>query len=511
MNGDDPKTKTQVAAPDEIIGRAGKSPAQIIGLLAGVAAFCVLTLLKPPAGLSFEAWVVTALLALMATWWVTEAIPIPITSLLPLVVLPIFGVSSIQEAADPYAHRIVILLLGGFIIAKSVERWNLHERLALLTVRRAGSSPAGLSFGFLAASAGLSAWISNTATAIMLMPVALSVAYSLGARPGAGAPLAVTLTLSVAYGASIGGLATPVGTPTNLIVMAGLENAGDTRLGFANWMSFGVPAVLLLIPAAWLVLNALSPRPARPDGDPQALVKSRLDALGGWTTPEIRTLLVFAVIAFFWIFRRAFLQDLDVFGVRPLAGLTDHVIAIAGAVLMFLVPSGSRDERGSMLLDWESAVKIPWDVVLLFGGGLSLAAAIASTGLGDWLGEQLGVLTTLAPALIILALAAFVIFSTELTSNVATAAALMPVVIAMAGAADIDPARLALPVALSASCAFMFPMATAPNAIAYASGEVSIPRMAAIGLKLNLIGVLLITAIAYFLTPLILPALERGP
>jgi sodium-dependent dicarboxylate transporter 2/3/5 len=272
-------------------------------------------------------------------------------------------------------------------------------------------------------------------------------------------------------------------------------------------MAFGVPAVALLIPAAWFVLNRLSGPVPRAEGCPQEEVRRRLAALGAWTRPEVRTLLVFCVIAFFWIFRRAFIQDLALFGVRPFAGLTDHVIAVAGAILMFLVPAGCREDRRAALLDWDTAKTIPWDVILLFGGGLSLASAITATGLGDYLGEQLSGLTSLPLILIMLSLAVVVIFATEVTSNVATAAALTPVVVAIASAGGIDPVTLAIPVALSASCAFMFPMATAPNAIAYASGEVSIARMARIGVKLNLLGVVAITCLAYLLTPLILPAL----
>ena len=483
-----------------------KTKTQQFGLLLGPLAFVVILLLGAPEGLTFSAWVVIALLALMATWWVTEAIPIPITSLLPVVVFPLFGIRTIAEATAPYADRTIFLLLGGFIIAKSVERWNLHERLALLTVSRAGASPAGLSLGFLVAAAMLSAWISNTATTIMLMPVALSVAYSLGAQKEGGSPLAVALCLSVAYGASIGGLSTPVGTPTNLIVMGALEQAGDDRLTFSTWMMFGVPTVLLLIPGAWLVLTRLSGRIGRPEGDPQGVVRERLRGLGPWSTPEIRTLLCFAVIAFFWVFRRAFIQDITVFGIEPFAGLTDHVIAIAGAILMFLVPAGCPNDKKAMLLDWPTAAKLPWDVVLLFGGGLSLAAAITATGLGAWIADNMSGLMSLSPLVIIVVLTIFIIFATEVTSNVATAAALSPVIVALAVAAGIDPAGLAVPVALAASCAFMFPMATAPNAIAFASGEVSITRMAQIGLKLNLIGVLIITLVAYVLTPIILPA-----
>lgn len=494
-----------VTAPGAVQQAAGKTRLQKAALLAGPLAFAALLFAGAPGGLSFEAWVVVALLVLMASWWVTEAIPIPVTSLLPLVVLPVFGVRTIQEAAAPYADRTIMLLLGGFIIAKSVERWHLHERLALLTVSRAGASPGGLSLGFLIASAALSAWISNTATTIMLMPVALSVAQSLGARAGAGSALSVALCLSVAYGASIGGLATPIGTPTNLIVMGALERAGDARITFQRWMTFGVPTVIAMIPAAWLVLTRLSGPIAACDGDPQRHVRERLAALGRWTVPEVRTLTVFAIIAFFWIFRSAFISELRIFGVAPFAGLTDHVIAIAGAIAMFLVPAGCSRDRGAMLLDWPTAQGIPWDVILLFGGGLSLAAAITATGLGAWLGDRMGGLMTLPGVLIILTLAAFVILATEVTSNVATAAALMPVVIAIAAAAGIDPASLAIPVALAASCAFMFPMATAPNAIAYASGEMSIARMARIGIKLNAFGVLIITAIAWLLTPLVLP------
>jgi solute carrier family 13 (sodium-dependent dicarboxylate transporter), member 2/3/5 len=484
-----------------------KSLAQLAGLVLGPAILIAVVLTPAPEGLSFAGWVTVGILGLMAIWWVTEAIPIPITSLLPLVLFPVFGVAGIGPAASPYASPIVILLLGGFIIAKSVERWGLHERLALLTVAQAGSSPQGLIAGFLIASALLSGWISNTATAIMLMPVALSVAYALGAQRQAGSPLAVGLALAVAYGASIGGLMTPVGTPTNLIIIGAMETAGDDRLTFARWLTFGIPALLVLLPMAWLTLARLSGKIEAPARDVRHVITQRLSALGPWTTPEIRTIALFLVVAFFWVFRTAFLNDLTVFGVQPFAGLTDHVIAIAGAIAFFLVPSGSREERGSMLLDWPTAVKIPWDVVLLFGGGLSLAAQITASGLGDWLGMKLELLDVLPAFLLIMAITTFVVFATEVTSNVATASALTPVVLAMAVATGVDPAQFAIPIALAASCAFMFPMATAPNAIAFASGEVSIPRMAIIGFKLNILAIIGITLIAYVLTPMVLPTI----
>ena len=481
-----------------------RSPIQWVILFLAPLLFCLIVLMPEPEGMAPSAWIVTGLLVWMALWWVSETIPIPITSLLPIVILPLFGIRTVQEATTPYGDRIVFLLLGGFIIAKSVERWRLHERLALLTVSRAGAHPAGLSLGFLVAAALLSAWISNTATSIMLMPVALSVAVNLGAERGKGTPLAVALCLSVAYGASIGGLATPVGTPTNLIVMGALEQAGHDKLTFANWMAFGVPTVLCLIPAAWFVLTRLSGPLGATDGDPQTVVREKLKALGPWTRPEVRTLMAFSVIAFFWIFRRAFIQDLTLFGVQPFAGLTAHVIAIAGAIAMFLIPAGCPNDRGAMILNWSTAKTLPWDVVLLFGGGLSLAAAITSTGLGLWIGDSLSALMSIPTLLIILMLTAMVIMATEVTSNVATAAALMPVVIALGAGSGVDPVALGVPVALAASCAFMFPMATAPNAIAFASGEVSIARMAIIGAKLNVLAIIIITLIAFVVTPMIL-------
>ncbi len=474
------------------------------GLIGGALAFIGVVALPEIGGLERDASVVLGLLILMATWWVTEAIPIPITSLLPLVILPSFGIADMRAAASPYFHPVVVLLFGGSIAATAVEKWRLHERLALLTVLQAGSGRVRLIGGFLVASAIMSAWISNSATCIMLMPVALSVAYACGGRQGEGTSFTVSVILAVAYGASIGGLATPIGTPTNLIIIGALEQAGDTRLSFARWMAIGVPTVCLLIPAAWWVLASRLDKDDHGASDPADVVRERLRALGRWSTPEKRTLMVFAAMAFFWSFRRAFLQDLSILGVQPFAHITDAVIAVAGAIAMFLVPSGSQAEPRSALLTWKTAEAIPWGVLLLFGGGLSVAAAVTSTGLGAWLGGQMSALSLLWPIVLILVLTVFVLFATELTSNVAAAATLMPVILVMAASAGIDPASLAVPVGLAASCAFMFPMATAPNAIAYGTGEMSIGRMARIGLRLNLLAALVITGIAAILAPLIL-------
>ncbi|MGB3721919.1 MAG: DASS family sodium-coupled anion symporter [Pacificimonas sp.] len=471
----------------------------------GIVLFAAMQFIPAPGGLTREAWTVAGMGLLMLVWWVTEAVPIPVTSLLPLIILPVFGVLGFGEAAPPYASPIVLLLLGGFIIAKSVETWGLHARVALGVVARAGGSPAAMVGGFMLASAILSMWISNTATAIMLTPIALSVAQRLHGEGGwKTAPVTIALLLGVAYGCSIGGVGTPIGTPTNLIILGYLENEFGRGIGFAEWMAYGVPMVAILLPLAWLVLTRLSMRVESHAAAPaQDVIADERHRLGPVTTPEKRVALAFAAIALAWIFRRP-LTEMEIGGAMPLAGVTDHLIAIAGAVLFFLIPSGCPEKPRRALLTWPEAERIPWGVLLLFGGGLSLAAAITATGLGDWMGAGLAVLNMLPLVLLIGALVGFVIFWTEITSNVATASALMPVIGAVALAGGDDPLYLALPVAVAASCAFMLPMATGPNAIAYASGAITIPRMARTGLVLNLLCIIAISLISAWLLPLLL-------
>lgn len=479
---------------------------QKIGLLLGIGLSLGLQLLGPPDGLTREAWIAASLVILMATWWVTEAIPIAVTSLLPMVILPLFGVASMKQAAAPFASPIVMLLMGGFIIAKSVERWNLHERVALNIVVRAGSNPAALVAGFMAAAALLSMWISNTATTIMLLPIAVSVARAVLGGENLKAPFALALLLGLAYGASIGGLGTPVGTPTNLIVIGYLAEQTGKEIAFSTWMMIGIPMVLLMLPAAWFTLTRWAFKlEARDGGQGRAVIQQQLAALGRIQVPERRVLIVFSLIAGAWIFRKL-LNGLVLFGAQPFEGLSDPLIAIAGAVLFFLIPSGSAKEKGSMLLDWETAVNIPWGVVLLFGGGLAMANAITSTGLAAWLGGEMAGVTTLPLVGIMVVLTAFVIFATEVSSNVATASALLPVIGAIASAGGADPVILAMPVAMAASCAFMLPMATGPNAIVFASGHVSIAQMAVVGIRLNLLGILLISMACYALVPLLFGA-----
>ena len=475
---------------------------QKIGFWGGLLLALGLQLLPVPEGLSREGWLVVSLAVLMFSWWVTEAIPLPATSLLPLVFLPIAGIATIGQAATPYSSPIILLLLGGFIIAKSVEKWNLHSRIALNIVVRSGDHPVALVGGFMLASAVLSMWISNTATVIMLIPIAVSVAYAILGDKAAKAPFTIALLLGTAYGASIGGLGTPVGTPTNLIVMGFLEREAGVSLSFAQWMMIGLPSVLVMLPAAWFVLTRWGLKiHADPSAKASEVLQTALSGLGRMTTPERRVLLAFAFIAACWIFRRP-LNEFELLGLTPFGGVTDHVIAIAGAILMFLIPSGAGKDQAPMLLDWETAQDIPWGVLLLFGGGLSLASVITSTGLSAWLGGQMSGLVTLPLVVIMFALVTFVVFATEVTSNVATASALLPVIGAIATAGGADPVLLAVPVAMAASCAFMLPMATGPNAIVFASKHVTIPQMALIGVRLNLLAILLITALMTVLAPI---------
>ncbi len=490
------------------------------GLFVGPLAALTALLIGSPEALQVDgelfpnAWIVFALLLLMAIWWVTEAVPIPVTSLLPIVILPLFGVRSISEVSAPYMHPVVVLLMGGFIFAKAIERWGLHERIALHVVSRAGNSPSAMIGGFMVAGAILSMWISNSATTIMMMPIALSVALVIEGNSQSdknNRQFTFALLLGIAYACSIGGLGTPIGTPTNLIVMGYLNEQNGYDISFMQWMSFGLPAVILMLPCAWLVLTKWVFRVANQSPDATALAKQtvtdRLTILGRMTQAESRTLAVFLVIACLWMFRRPLNElsfEFEGMVFSPLGGLTDHIIAVIAVLLCFLVPAGNRDGEKQSLLSWKTAEQIPWGVLLLFGGGLSLAQAISSTGLSAYFGSTLAVFAVYPQIVIIVLIAVVVLALTEITSNVATASALMPVLGAIAIETGLPIELMAAPLALAASCAFMLPMATGPNAVVFATDQVRLSTMAKAGFRLNILALLVIALVSYFVAPLAL-------
>ncbi len=471
-----------------------------IGLYLGPLAAAIMLLIGAPEDLSFSAWAIGALMVWMAVWWATEPIPIPVTSLLPLVVIPLIGAGTAREATAGYSSPIVMLLLGGFIIALGIERWGLHKRIALNIVSLVGSHPSALIFGFMIATALLSMWISNTATTLMMVPIAISAAAALNDQSG---KFVTALLLGVCYAASIGGVATPIGTPTNLIAIDWLVENTGTTIGFGQWMSFGIPALALLIPIAWWSVTR-----GLPDlGDGSAAmsaVREQRDSLGPVTAPEARAAMVFGVVAFFWVARVPIQLAAEASGwdYPWLMAVGDMGIAIAGAIVMFLVPAGDGQTRS--ILKWEEAVKLPWGVLILFGGGISLGQAVTRTGLSTFIGDQLSALSVLPPIFFIAVVVALVIFLTELTSNVATMTTLAPILGALAAAIGAAPSSLLAPAAVAASCAFMLPVATAPNAIIYATDKVPIGQMIQRGVRINLIGIVVITAIGFWLAPLVL-------
>ena len=462
------------------------------GLVGGPILLLALLALPVPAGMEPGAWRTAAVGLLMATWWVTEAIPIPATALLPLVLFPVLGVTDIGATASPYASPIIFLFMGGFMIAAAMQRWELHRRIALTVVHALGTRPHRLVLGFMVATAFLSMWVSNTATAVMMMPIGLSVIGLV--RPGGDGALpgrlnfGTALMLGIAYAASIGGLGTLIGTPPNALLAGYLEASYGYELGFARWMMVGLPLAGLALPLVWLYLTRLA-FPIGIDEIPggRAMIRDELRDLGPVSAGERRVGLVFGLTALAWV-TRPLLDDV-------VPGLSDAGIAMGAALALFLIPVDRP--AGRFALDWETVRDLPWGVLILFGGGLSLAAAVTETGLAEWIGAALSGLERWPTVLLVAGVTAVIVFLTELTSNTATAAAFLPILGPLAVALGENPLLLAVPAALGASCAFMMPVATPPNAIVYGSGYITIPQMARAGLALNLLFILLITALAY--------------
>lgn len=456
---------------------------RLTGLLLGPLLCLLLLVLPPPDGLDPAAWRVAALTLLMATWWVTEAVPTAVTALLPLPLLPLLGVADIQTVAAPYANPVIFLFLGGFLIALALQHSGLHRRLALAIVQISGDRPNRLIAGFMLATAGLSMWVSNTATAALMLPVALSVATLLGPIGGdreGGDAFTPALLLAIAFSASAGGLATLIGTPPNALLAAHLGQQHGIGIGFAQWLLLGLPLSLALLLLIWLLLTRFSYRvPASPIPGVAAMLTEERAKLGRPDRGEIGAGLVFALTGLAWV-TRPWLEPLLPAGVQ----LSDAGIAMCAAVLLFLIPTDWR--RGRFLLDWGATRELPWGVLLLFGGGLSLGAAIGDSGLADWLARQVLAPGQLPLLMLIVLVVLLVTAISHFTSNTATAATFLPLLAGLAGSLELAPLWLLLPATLAASCVFMLPVATPPNAIIFGSGLISVAQMARAGFLVNL-------------------------
>ena len=478
---------------------AGLPPMARVGRWLGPAVFVLFLLWPAPETLGTEAWLVLGLTLFMATWWVTEAAPIPMTAVLPVALLPVLGVIPIADATAPYANPLIFLFVGGFAVALAVQRWNLHRRVALAVLHISGSRMDRLVGGFMLATAGLSMWVSNTATAALMLPIALSVLALLDTDPStqeAGRGPAVALLLGIAFAANIGGMATLIGSPPNALTAAFLNEHFGLDIGFVQWLMMGLPLASLLLAVTWWSLThwIFPVHRIRLQGLDDLLSGQRAE-LGRWSSAEQRVAAVFVLVALAWLLR-PLLNDL-----LPLT-LTDAGIAVLGALILFILPSGRPEQR--YLLVWENTRDLPWGVLVLVGGGLSLGAAIESSGLAAWIASGLAAVVQWPFLVIAAGVVLLTMALSHVTSNTATAATLLPLVVAVALQAEIAPVLLAVPVALAASAAFMLPVATPPNAIVFGSNRLRVPDMIQGGWWPSLVAIVLIILVAGFvLEPLL--------
>ncbi|WP_249319088.1 DASS family sodium-coupled anion symporter [Pseudoalteromonas sp. BDTF-M6] len=470
---------------------------RLVFLWLGPLVMLLTCLIDPPSGMSVAAWRTAGLTVWLATWWVSEVVPIPATSLLPLVVVPLADIASIKAAAAPYAHPLIYLFLGGFLLSIAMERWGLHKRIALTTLLLAGSKPSTQIMAMMLVTAFLSMWMSNTATAVMMLPIALSVVHLLRDNGSECDNFGKALLLSIAYGASIGGIATLIGTPPNALMAAYLADSYNIEIGFATWMLIGVPLSVVMLALTWLWLTKVMYKVDKTAAqvETRGMFKQQLAALGTMSRAEKGVLAVFALAAVSWVLRPLLAKASGL-------AISDTGIAIAAALLLFILPAKKDSEE--RILNWDSAAKVPWGILLLFGGGLTLAAKIKSSGLADYIANMLSGAGAMELALGILIVTALITFLTEITSNTATAAGFLPLLGPVAESITGTPLVWVIPAAIAASCAFMMPVATPPNAIVFGSGELKIKDMIRAGFVLNLIAIGLITLVTLTLAPLVL-------
>ena len=469
-----------------------------IGLILGPTIFIIVLNFFHPEGLSKEANAILASTLWIAIWWITEAIPIAATALLPIVLFPLSGGLELSQTTSSYGHKFVFLFLGGFILAIAIEKWNLHKRIALNIINLVGTNIVNIIFGFMTATAFLSMWISNTATAVMILPVGIAVVLQLQDNPNTiekeNSIFSKALMLAIAYSASIGGMASLIGTPPNLVLAGVLEKSYGIELTFAKWFSFGFPISVTFLIIAWLYLTKFAfkfKEKEFPGGINE--IKKQLYNLGKISYEEKMVLIVFLITAVAWISRSLFLNQI-------IPSIDDTIIAIISAIVLFILPSRNKNEA---LLSWSDAVKLPWGILILFGGGMAIALGFETSSLALWLGEQLKLLETIPLIILLLFIIGFVNFLTEITSNLATTAMLLPVLVSLANATGIHYNYLLVGATVAASCAFMLPVATPPNAVVFGSGYLKIKDMLKIGILMNIVSIIFLTLIVYFILPLL--------
>ncbi|MBN3519262.1 DASS family sodium-coupled anion symporter [Algoriphagus lutimaris] len=469
-----------------------------LGLYLGPLAFCLINFFAVFNDLNPAAQSMLALAAWMAIWWISEALPIAATAFLPLIFMPLLGILPIAEVSENYMHPTVLLYMGGFLLATGIEKWNLHRRIALNIINLLGTDLRRIVLGFILATGILSMWISNSATSLMMLPIGLAVVNQFKSQLGESNTsiadrLGKNIMLGIAYSASIGGLATLIGTPTNAIMAAVINDLYDYSIGFNEWMAFGLPLVAVLLMICWYYLvSSANPLPksfSLPDG--KNIIGTQLKALGKISYEEKSVMIVFGTVCLAWILRSFVL-------VKLLPGIDDTIIVLIGVVLLFILPSSSGEDR---ILDWKTAERIPWGVLILFGGGLALAAGFKETGLAEWIGQRFTLIEGISFFFLLFIIIASVNFLTEVTSNVATASMLLPILASVAFKLDLHPFGLMVGATLAASCAFMLPVATPPNAVVFGSGYLRMKDMVSAGFWLNVISIVLVTLMVYFVLP----------
>ena len=468
----------------------------LLALLSGPL-FFAFTLLFNPFGLDTQANNVMAVALLMISWWIAEALPMPAVALIPLVLFPLMGIAKISEAAAPYANEVVFLFMGGFLIGLGIEKWNLHKRIALSIVQYTGTNGNRIILGFILATGFISMWLSNTATTMMMLPIAASVISVVVAKNENNSQLrhfAVCMMLAIAYASNFGGIATIIGTPPNVAYASYISKQLNNDISFSAWMLIGIPISLLLLFSLYIVLIKLFPSNIDSNDEMRLLIKNELKALGPMTVPEKRVLYIFITTALLWIFR-------DLINQLGIVKLDDNMIAVFGGLLMFVVPAGKGVKQNERILVWSDTTKMAWGILLLFGGGITLAAALEKAGLIKMLGVWLSGFSGSSVVFLVIAVTIISLFISEVMSNVAQVIVFAPVVTGIATATGVDPYMLGIPMTLAASCASMMPMGTPPNAIVFSTGHLKLSEMMKAGLIMNLISIVLIILSGLFLVP----------